>query len=116
MLFDVLGRYSKILITLFCVFLFPLDAYSGWSSTRGAVLNIYSHNGTVIIDTEITDGPCGNGKGFWWPITDDDSQVMLSLVLTALSSERQISVVYNPTTPECFANRAKITHLLLRGK
>jgi hypothetical protein len=109
------GLIKKIGILTFCTCLSPFSAYGEWSSTAGTVRNIYSNNGTVLIDTNITDGPCGEGKGFWWPITDNDSDVMLSLVLSALSTEKRIKVVYTSSNPECFTNRAKITHLLLLG-
>ena len=97
------------------VLLAPMNLLGGWSSTAGTVRNIYSHSGTVLIDTEISDGPCGEGKGFWWPITDDDSQVMTTLVLTAMTTGKRIKVVYSPENPQCLYNRAKITHLLLLG-
>lgn len=84
-----------------------------WSSSAGDVTSIYSHNGIVIIDTAITDGPCGDGHGFWWPISDEDSSIMLSLSLTSQTTNKRIKVIYNATTPECSHNRAKITHLLL---
>ena len=92
------------------------NTYAGWSNSYGTVTDIWSHNGSVIIDTELTDDPCGEGKkGFWWPISDSDSQIMLSLSLTAQTAGKKISVVYDPGAPECLYGRAKITHLRLRS-
>lgn len=103
-------KYFVLLLVLM-----PLCAFGEWSSTAGIVRNIYSHNGYVLIDTGITDGPCVNKGGFWWPISDDDSQIMLSLVIAGQSSGKLIKVVYNSTNPECMYDRAKITHLFLKG-
>ena len=103
----------KYLVVL--VLLIPVCVLGEWSSTAGVVRNIYSHNGYVLIDTGITDGPCNNKGGFWWPITDDDSPIMLSLVLAGQSSEKVIKVVYSSANPECMFDRAKITHLYLKG-
>lgn len=102
----------KYLLIVFV--LIPSAAYS-WSKTHGKVIDIYSHNGSVLLTTEITDGPCSNKGAFWWPITDDDSDIMLSLALVSFSTGKKISVAYNADDPDCVAGNtfAKMTHLRL---
>lgn len=100
-----------LVLSVFSVFSLPVLA--GWTSTYGIVTDVYSHNGTVLIGTEITDGPCASKGGFWWPITDDDSDIMLSLVLSAQASGKKIRVVYSDADAECMYGRAKITHIHL---
>ncbi len=95
--------------------LVSLSTYAGWSKTKGPVGGITSHNGTVLIDTEITDGPCGHKGGFYWKITDSDHQTMLSLALTSQTTGKKISVVFNTDTPSCLYSRAEITHMSLRN-
>ncbi len=101
----------KYLLIVFA--LLPSLAFAGWSTT-GKVTDIYSHNGTVLLTTEITDGPCPNRGAFWWPITDDDSDIMLSLVLVSFTTGKEINVVYNSDVPNCISGSfAEITHLRL---
>jgi type 1 fimbria pilin len=99
---------NKLIALLLLV---PSFAFAGWSTTSGKVTDIYSHDGIVLLTTEITDGPCDVHGGFWWPITDDDSQIMLSLALTSFSIGKKITVVFDSSTPNCTAARAQITHL-----
>jgi len=101
-------KYVLLLLTIL-----PVLTFAGWSTTSGKVTDIYSHDGSVLIKTEVTDGPCGAGGAFWWSTSDDDSPIMLSLALTSFSMGGKVHVVYNPETPSCTGGGAfaKITHL-----
>jgi type 1 fimbria pilin len=94
---------------LFALLLMPALAFAGWSN-GGKVTDIYSHNGSVLIRTSITDGPCAVGQ-FWWPTDDTDSQNMLSLALVSFSMGKNITVVYDSEVPGCLYGFAKMTHL-----
>lgn len=97
---------------LFLILLIPALSFAGWSTTSGTITDIYSHDGSILLTTNIADGPCNAGY-FWWPITDPDSQIMLSLALTSFSTGKKVMVVYDPETPECVFGFSKITHLRL---
>jgi hypothetical protein len=96
---------------IFVLLLIPALAFSQWSG-GGKITDIYSHDGSVLVITEIGDAPCTKGK-FWWPTDDSDSEIMLSLALVSFSMGKNISVVYNPEVPECRFGFAKMTHLRL---
>src|SRR6266496_1497289 len=79
----------------------------------GLVNNVYSHNGTHIIDTTILDAPCGTAGRFWWSETYPDAKYMFALATTALVAQKQISVVHDPTTPNCLFGGQLATHMVI---
>lgn len=88
----------------------PSLSLAGWSGF-GKVTDIYSHDGTILITTEIGDSSCENKGKFWWSTSDTDSEVLLSLALVSFTTGDSISVVYEPNTPECLYGFSKMTHL-----
>ncbi|MFL0805245.1 MAG: hypothetical protein K6L81_16145 [Agarilytica sp.] len=100
-------------IMFISIFLMPSFVLAGWTNSRGAVTNIYSHNGIVIIHTGIDDGPCDNKGGFWWDVNDPDSDIMLSLALVSFSTGSEIAVVYDSDAPNCTFSNSHMTHLHL---
>jgi hypothetical protein len=101
-------------IIVFILIMNSAAAIAGWSSSTGTVTNVYSHNGSHVIRTTLTDNVCSAGA-FWWPADDPDAKDMFALALAALMSDKKISVVYSDSNPDCqHGNSAKITHMLLR--
>ena len=100
-------------LALIFILLIPSFAFAGWTSTSGKVTKIYSHDGLLLIDTDITDGACDIHGGFYWSTSDPDSQIMLSLALTSFSMGKKVVVVSDMTTPRCVTDRALMTHLAL---
>jgi len=88
------------------------SAFAKWSG-QGTIESVYSHNGYHIIHTTISDNTCGSAGKFYWPTSDDDAKDMLSIALTAFTTSKRVSVVYNETTPDCKWGGEKSTHLAI---
>lgn len=67
----------------------------------GTITAIYSHNGSHIVETTITDGPCGSAGKFWWPTLDTDAKDMFAMALSAFVAGKRIRVVHDPATLNC---------------
>jgi len=83
-------------------------ASSAWTPT-GYVNNVWSHDGYHLIDTTITDNPCGMAGRFWWHANDADAKDMFALAVTAVASNKQISVGYGSTS--CNLDGQLATHM-----
>ena len=87
--------------------------YAGWSSATGLVERVYSHNGSHVIRTTLTDNVCTPGN-FWWPADDSDARDMFALALAALTAGKAIQVHYDTADLGCrHGNATKITHMLI---
>jgi hypothetical protein len=87
------------------------NVFAGWATSSGEVTRVYSHNGSHVIRTTLTDNVCNAGN-FWWPADDSDAKDMFALALSALMSDKKITVVYDPGNLDCkHGNSAKITHM-----
>jgi hypothetical protein len=105
----VLKMYKCIILAF--VVLLSLNANADWSASAGEVTRVYSHNGSHVIRTTITDQVCGAGN-FWWPANDEDAKDMFSIALAALMAGKKIMVVYDTSDLQCnHGNSAKITHM-----
>lgn len=84
-------------------------AGSTWSG-RGRVVDVMSHDGAVVLRTEISSSDaCLNGGAFWWSTNDPDSNNMFAIALAALASDMKIAVVYNTSALNCnHGNSAEI--------
>lgn len=83
-------------------------AWSGY----GLVDRAWSHDGSHFIQTDLTDNPCGTAGKFWWEVSDPDAKDMFALALTALATDKQISVAY-PSTPNCLYGGALVTAMVI---
>ena len=101
-------RLAAILIALGI----PALALAGWTA-GGLVNNVYSHNGSHIIDTTIPDAPCGTAGRFWWSETYPDAKYMFALATTALVAQKPISVVHDPASPNCLFGGQLATHMVI---
>jgi len=86
---------------------------SAWWTGSGKVEGVYSHNGYHVILTTITDNSCGAAGKFYWPISDPDAKDMLSIALTALTTDKDVRVLYNDSQPTCRWSGELSTHLLI---
>jgi hypothetical protein len=85
--------------------------YAGWSLTTGLVERVYSHNGSHVIRTTLTDNVCTHGN-FWWPADDSDARDMFALALAALPAGKAIQVHYDTADLDCQHGKiTKITHM-----
>jgi hypothetical protein len=72
---------------------------------------VWFHIMAHVIRTTLTDSVCTAG-GFWRPADDPDAKDMFSLALSALMSDKKISVVYDPNNLNCqHGGSTLITHL-----
>jgi len=102
-------RFTFLIGTL----LYSTVSFGGWSASTGEVTRVYSHNGSHVIRTTITDTICNAGS-FWWPTDDSDATDMFSLAIAALASGKLIQVHYADTNLDCqHGNSTKITHMSL---
>ena len=89
------------------------SATAGWSTSSGEVTKVYSHNGAHVIRTTLTDNVCTPGA-FWWPADDSDAKDMFALALAALTSGKNIQVVYSDNDLDCrHGDSTKITHMVI---
>jgi len=97
---------------LLLLVIFPSICFAGWTE-QGEISSIYSHNGFIIIDSSVSSNLCGTNGKFWWPTSDDDSQELLSLALTAFTAGFKVQVVVNdtPASTDCLYGGNKMTHL-----
>ncbi|GLX85919.1 hypothetical protein tloyanaT_21710 [Thalassotalea loyana] len=99
---------------IFLLSLVSLEALASWTATRGGVVEVTSHNGYVLIDTAITDGPCDKKGGFYWKSSFVDSDDLLSLSLSSMATGYTVAVVFDKDLPNCKYGRAEITHMSLK--
>ena len=92
--------------------MFSSSLCAGWSST-GLVERVYSHNGSHVIRTTLTDNVCTPGH-LWWPADDSDAGDMFALALAALTAGKEVQVVYDTADLSCqHGDSAKITHMAI---
>jgi hypothetical protein len=103
---------NKRLATILMALGAPSLALAGWTAV-GSVVNIFSHNGTHIVDTTIPDAPCGIPGRFWWYTSYAEDKYMFSLATTALVAQKQINVVHDPASPTCLYGGQLATHMMM---
>lgn len=105
---------KKSSFTMVCLMCLPLKTLAGWSALSGEVMTLYSHAGSHVVRTTLSDGPCGKGS-FWWPTDNSDAKDMFALALASLMSGKKIGVVFDESKPDCrHGGSARITHMYLK--
>src|SRR5882672_562013 len=90
----------------------PALALAGWTA-GGSVNNIFSHDGSHIIDTTIPDAPCGAPGRFWWPTGGAEDKYMFALATTALVAQKRLAVVHDPAAPNCLFGGQLASHMMM---
>lgn len=68
-------------------------------------------NGIYVLDTAITNNPCGWVGRFWWSQSDPDAKDLYAMALTAFSAGKRVALVYDEVNPNCSINGALATYM-----
>lgn len=103
---------KKIFVFTIVMCVSSLSFASKWS-TVGSVNHVLSHDGYHIVITSINEGACDTLGKFYWPTSDADAKDMLSIALTALSTQMKVKFYYSEDVADCkFGNTSALaTHM-----
>ena len=98
----------------------PASAQTGWTSV-GQITNIFSHDGLILVITNIQSGPaCADAQAGWffWPSSTQqfpDHKEMYALALSAMLSGR--SVAFLTDANSCWPGTAtRATHAMIASQ